>query len=57
MKLGCGEHYLTAEATPDIYIRKQAPVVYLAIGEVERIGSRDPEMQLAIGAQSLPYTE
>ena len=37
------------EDTPDFYIRKQSPIVYLTIGEVERIGSKDPEVQLVIG--------
>ena len=37
------------EATPDFYIRKQEPLTYLAIGEVESTSSRDPEMQLVIG--------
>ena len=31
---GCGEHHLTAEATPDFYIRKQSSIVHLTIGEV-----------------------
>ena len=35
VKLGCGQHSLTVESTPDFYIRKQSPIVYLTIGEVE----------------------
>ena len=38
------------ESTSDFYIRKQSPIVYLTIGEVESVGCRDLEMQLAIGA-------
>lgn len=49
VNFGCGEHSLTVEATPDFYVRKQAPIMYLMIGEVESKGSKDPEMQLAIG--------
>ena len=49
VNFGCGQHGLTIEATPDFYIRKQSPIVYLTIGEVESIGSVDSEVQLAIG--------
>ena len=53
VNFGCGEHHLAVKATPDFYIRKQSPVVYLTIGEVENVGSGDPEMQLAVGALSM----
>ena len=49
VNFGCGEHSLTVEATPDFYVCKQALIVYLMIGEVGSKGSKDPEMQLAIG--------
>ena len=47
--LGCGDHHLTVESTPDFYIRRKTPIVYLVLGEVHSIGSKDPEIQLAIG--------
>lgn len=53
---GCGEQYLTVESTPDFYIRNQAPLVYLVIGEVESVGSKDPEIQLAIGCLGMLTT-
>lgn len=48
--MGCGERYLTVESTPDFYVRKQTPIVYFMIGEVESAKSKSPEVQLAIGA-------
>ena len=50
VKIGHGDYHVTVESTPDFYIRKQSPIVYLTMGEVESVNSRDPEMQLAIGA-------
>ena len=41
VNFGCGEHRLTVEATPDFYVRKQAPIVYLMIGEVGSKGLKD----------------
>jgi len=41
---------LTIEATPDFYVRKFAPIIYIIIGETESSGSEDPEVQLAVGA-------
>jgi len=40
---------LTVEATPDFYVQKFAPIVYIIIGETESSGSKDPEVQLAVG--------
>ena len=39
INFGCGEQHLTVESTPDFYIRKQSPIVYLTIGEVESVNS------------------
>ena len=50
VKIGHGDYHVTVESTPNFYIWKQSPIVYLTIGEVESVNNRDPEMQLAIGA-------
>ena len=41
---------IVIEATPDFYVRKVAPIIYIIIGETESVGSEEPEVQLAIGA-------
>ena len=54
--IGYGEQHLTVESTPDFYTSNQAPLVYLIIGEVESVGSKDPEIQLAIGCLGMLTT-
>ena len=50
--LGCGDCHLTVESTPDFYICRETPIVYLAVGEVHSTGSKDPEIQLTLGMLS-----
>ena len=40
---------IVIEATPDFYVRKVTPIIYIIIGETENAGSEQPEVQLAIG--------
>ena len=41
---------LIVEATPDFYTKKLSPVICLITGETQSVGSRQPDVQLAIGA-------
>ena len=48
--MGYGDKYMTVEATPDFYVRKTSPIIYILLGESESSGSSDPEVQAMLAA-------